>query len=395
MNLSELNIQTPYFVIHTDKIDAQIDSLVSALSKRWDRWRIGYSVKTNNLPWIVSHMKSRGIYAEVVSSDEYDLARELGYDADGIIFNGPAKRKAEFVEAVNGGATVNIDSKRELRWLTECDAGRLKKQGIGLRVNFCIEEWCPGESQCGAEDGRFGFSYESGELKGAIDFLSEHGIKLSGLHLHCSSKTRSLNIYGAISSVASKIVDEYDLTLDYVDVGGGFFGGMPGKPSFDDYFELIKTNLSKSPRTADVEIIVEPGMALVGANIDYIASVIDVKKTKNNVFVMTDGGRTHIDPLMRKTGYAYYFERIKSGNNTEDEPQTQIIGGFTCMEGDRFFTVTDKPLCEGDRIHFEKVGAYTMGMSPQFIEFYPAVYARTPDGLCEVRKKWRAKDFVN
>ena len=394
MNVRELNLQTPYFVIHTDKIDSQIDSLKSALSKRWDRWRIGYSVKTNNLPWIVSYMKSRGINAEVVSSDEYDLARELSYDTDQIIFNGLAKRKAEFIEAVNGGAVVNIDSKRELLWLLECDTDRLKGQGIGLRVNFCIEDYCPGESQCGAEDGRFGFSYECGELKEAIDFLNGHGIRLSGIHLHCSSKTRSLNIYGAISAVAVKIADEYGLTLDYIDVGGGFFGGMPGKPSFDDYCELIKENLSKSPRTANVEIIVEPGMALVGANIDYIASVIDVKKTKNNIFVTTDGSRTHIDPLMKKTGYSYYFERAVSEKNCDAEPLPQTICGFTCMEGDRFFTVTDKPLCEGDRIHFEKVGAYTMGISPQFIEFYPAVYAYTPDGLCEVRKKRKAKDFV-
>ncbi len=393
MNDYNFDLQTPCFVIKTSQIDEQINNMYSSLSSRWNKWTVGYSVKTNNLPWIINFMKAKGIWAEVVSSDEYYLAKELGYEINKIIFNGPVKGKKEFIEAVENGAVINLDAKRELKWLLECDKELLKNARIGLRVNFCIEDYCPNESQCGQEDGRFGFSYETGELKEAIDFLSVNNIPLSGLHLHCSSKTRSLNVYNATSIMAARIAEKYKLGLQYVDIGGGFFGGMPGKPSFEDYFDSIKANLNKSKYTRDVEIIVEPGMAVIGANIDYITSVVDVKKTKNNNFVITDGSRTHIDPLMRKSGYLYQFEYFDKEKKPED-PVEQIISGFTCMEGDRFFWVKSTQLKEGDRIRFEKVGAYTMGMSPQFIEFYPNVYAETSNGVIIARAKRTAKDFI-
>ncbi len=391
MNYKDFDFQTPCFLVHVDALREQTEAFKSALSKRKKNWIVGYSVKTNNLPWILSFMKERGVFAEVVSSDEYLLARRLGFDPSNIIFNGPVKGKREFLEAVGGGAVVNIDSHRELEWLLECDRDALQSARIGLRVNFCIEDYCKGESQCGSEDGRFGFSYERGELLAAIEFLRNNDIRLSGLHLHCSSKTRSLNIYNAVSNMAVEIADRYELELDYVDVGGGYFGGMPGKPSFDDYFELICNNLKRSVRTADVALIAEPGMALIGANVDYIAEITDVKSTKNNDFVMTDGSRIHIDPLMRKSTYTY---RVEYADADVRESGRQIIGGFTCMEGDRFFTREGELLRVGDRLVFEKVGAYTMGMSPQFIEFYPTVYAKDGEDIVIVREKATAERFV-
>ncbi len=387
----QTHMATPYFLIHAQKIDEALDTLAASLKSRWPEGIIGYSFKTNNLPWLISHMKGKGLWAEVVSSDEYRLAKALGYTPEHIVFNGPVKDRDTFIEAVEQGAIVNLDAKRELRWLLQCRRESLAKARIGLRVNFCVEEYCPGESQGGQEDGRFGFSYETGELKAALDFLAENRIPLSGLHLHCSSKTRSLNIYDAIARVAVGIAEEYQLNLQYLDIGGGFFGGMPNKPGFEDYLALVEKHFKASPRTRDVNVIVEPGMSVVGANIEYVASVTDVKQTKNNLFVTTDGSRIHIDPLMRKTGYAYRLERLAG---EEGPGVAQILGGFTCMEGDRFFTLEAPLLQEGDRIHFDKVGAYTMGMSPQFIEFYPPVYAQTDGGLVLARPKATARDFI-
>ena len=65
-------------------------------------------------------MRSLGLWAEVVSSDEYNLAKSLGYLPERIIFNGPVKGKEEFIDAVENNAIVNIDSHRELEWLLDC-----------------------------------------------------------------------------------------------------------------------------------------------------------------------------------------------------------------------------------------------------------------------------------
>ncbi len=387
--IKENNVITPCFLINNDLIAEFSQEMITSLRKYWKNGIVGYSFKTNNSPAVISLFKKNGFYAEVVSSDEFDLAIEMGYSAENIIFNGPVKNKETFIYALENGSVVNIDSKRELLWLKEVDSKIKEKAIVGVRVNFCIENYCPGESQCGKDDGRFGFSYENGELKSAIEFLKENNVKISGLHLHCSSKTRSINIYKAISETAVKIIDEFKLELSYVDIGGGFFGGMPNKPTFDDYFAVAYENLKQYE---NVNLIVEPGMSVIGASIDYITSVVDVKETLNNRFAVTDGSRIHIDPIKRKTSYSYdVIHNAELKNNLEKET---ILCGFTCMEDDRFFSLTDECIDVGDYVVFHKVGAYTMGLSPQFIEFYPRVYQICGDEIKIVREKVSAKDFI-
>lgn len=385
-------LKTPCFVIRTHQVDSLVESCKREFHKIWPEGIVGYSFKTNNLPWIIKYMKEKGLWAEVVSSDEYQLAKAIGYRTDNIIFNGPVKGKSEFIEAVEEGAIVNIDSKRELEWLLECNIEKISKSKIGLRVNFCLEDFCPGESQEGKEDGRFGFSYEKEELKKAINFLTYHNIPLGGLHLHCSSKTRSINIYKTIAIIASQIVRDYKLNLNYIDIGGGFFGGVSGKPTFKEYFAEVNSVFLSNPLFKNINVIIEPGMSLIGASVDYLTTVVDTKITKNNLFILLDGSRIHIDPLMRKKSYSFRIEREDSIVRTNKN--NQILCGFTCMEGDRFFELNDQMLEVGDRVIFEKVGAYTMGLSPQFIQFYPSVYAEKDGKIVLVREKNTADKFV-
>ena len=385
---------TPYFLIHTEAVDELTHTFQKSLKSFWPNGIIGYSIKTNNLPWMIHHMKEQGLWAEVVSSDEYSLALELRYSHDHIIFNGPVKGKEEFIEAIRNNSIVNIDSKRELEWLTECDSLSTNPYTIGLRVNFCVEEYCPGETKFGSEDGRFGFSYETGELADAINLLKSKNICISGLHMHCSSKSRSLKIYETITKMAIKIAKEYALSLKYIDIGGGFFGGVAGKPSFKQYFETVYNTLKSDSSMYDCNIIAEPGVSIVGSGVDYITTVVDVKKTKNNTFVLLDGSRIHIDPLMKKESYLYLIVRNTS-QNVSTVVEEQILCGFTCMEGDRFFRINDVPLTKGDIIVFQKMGAYTMGLSPQFIEFFPAVYEAKGDEFLTAREKGNAKTFVH
>ncbi len=388
--LKENNFCTPCFLVQEDIINQLADDIEVALKSKWKNGIIGYSFKTNNFPWLLSFFKQKGYYAEVVSSDEFELAIAMGYAFDRIIFNGPVKERETFEKAVINGAIVNIDSKRELLWLKECYANAKVKTRVGLRVNFCLEKYCPNESQCGDEDGRFGFSYENGDLQSAIGFLRENNICISGLHLHCSSKTRSVRIYQAIATVAKEVIEKYNLDLDYVDIGGGYFGGLPDKPSFNDYFSAVYDILN--PIT-NANLIIEPGMSVVGAGIDYITSVVDVKSTLNNHFAVLDGSRIHIDPIKRKTSYSYDII-YNNNDNIEVNGKKQILCGFTCMEDDRFFSIENGLVSIGDNVVFHKVGAYTMGLSPQFIEFYPAVYRVSNDKVDLIRRKVTANDFI-
>jgi diaminopimelate decarboxylase len=381
------NIETPFYIINKKILDANFYKLKESLDKYWNNYIIGYSYKTNALPWIIDFFDKKGCYSEVVSDDEYSLGKILGIKKDKFIYNGPIKTEETFLEAAKNKCIINIDSKRELEWTKKID----KNSRIGLRINFDIEKYCPKESQCGDEGGRFGFCYENGELKKAIECLKKNEIIISGIHLHVSSKTRSLKIYESIAKMATKIIDEFDLELEYIDIGGGFFGGMEDKPQFEDYLKVISKVLKEKVNPKKTKLIIEPGISLIGPPISYITSVIDVKETTYNRFVITDGSRTNIDPLMSKKNYFYRIEQ----QSKNDILQKQVICGYTCMEHDRLFTYENgNELVEGDKIIYDKVGAYTMCLTPLFIKYFPDVYILDEKGIKKIRNKWTPKQYI-
>ena len=238
------NLNTPCFIINKEELEKNIDELHTALKINWDNYIIGYSFKTNSLPWIIKFLKENNVYAEVVSDFEYKLAQKIGCSEEEIIFNGPNKGKDIFIHSIKNGSIVNIDSFREIEWISKLE---LKKPiTIGIRVNFNLEQECPGETAMGIEGGRFGFSLENGDLEKAINKLNSlPNVKVVGIHLHNSTKTRSLNIYRSLAKKACEISKLFKYELDYVDIGGGFFGGLETKPSYYEYMKTISLELSR------------------------------------------------------------------------------------------------------------------------------------------------------
>ena len=205
--------KTPFFCIDKKGFDDAIDGFKKALDTYWPNYVIGYSYKTNSLPWIVEYAKDNGLVAEVVSDDEYNLA--LAIKADSILYNGPAKSEYTFNHALDHDFLVNIDTKRELRWLREyCIDNPEHLCRVGIRANFDIESYCPGESACGNEGGRFGFCIDNSEFESAVEYVRNiPNAFLSGLHIHCSSKSRGIDIYMAIAEVACKLQKKYGFDL--------------------------------------------------------------------------------------------------------------------------------------------------------------------------------------
>lgn len=384
------NIETPCFIIDKEELEKNILGFEKALKKYWNNYIIGYSCKTNSLPWVLNFVKDNKCYAEVVSDYEYALAKRIGYLDENIIFNGPNKGKKEFLDALKKKAIVNIDSWREIEWLKETRFNDYIK--VGIRVNFDLESKCPGETSFGKDGSRFGFSFENGSLEKAIMELNDiRNIKISGIHIHNTAKTRSLNIYKHISIKACEVADLIREELEYVDIGGGFFGGVPGKPTYEEYMKEISSTLSKRFNFNNTKLIVEPGSAIIGSPVKFICEVVDVKDTFSKRIVTINGSRHNVDPFMIKN---QYFLDIKSRENKKIKEQ--IVCGYTCLENDRLITLKNyNELNIGDRLIFNKVGAYTMALSPLFIEYFPTVYVHLGNGIHKViREKWTIDDYM-
>ena len=382
-------LKTPFFLIHEKMLNDNIQSFNKALNKYWPNSLLAYSIKTNSLPWLLKYLNKKNIIAEAVSREEYDLAKLCEFDSKKIIFNGPIKMELDLKVAFKDEAIINIDSQKELDFILKYKPKHNGNLGIRINVNpdvFCIDDIGY------VEDGfRFGFSLENGELKKAIDVIqSIYGDKPFGLHLHCNSVTRSLNVYQSIAQYACCIIKEFNLTPSFIDIGGGFFGGVPDKTTPDEYIKTIAKQFKDVVDFNKTYLIVEPGSAIIGSVVDLYTSVLDSKKTKLANIITTDGSRIHIDPLWKKSNYMYSIE-TNSTNLTVDK---QIICGYTCMDHDRIMILNDKPLLDvGDKIIYHRVGAYTMTFGGPFIRYFPDVYVENGKNIVKVRERFDTNTY--
>lgn len=174
-------------------------------------------------------------------------------------------------------------------------------------------------------------------------------------------------------------------------MGGGYFGGVPGKPTPYEYIQAIRDGLAHALNPDETVLVVEPGSAIIGSAVDLYTSVVDVKDTARARIVTTDGSRIHIDPLWRKQAYTFSIEQ----GRTQPPHNRQVICGYTCMDHDRLMVLENAPeLKVGDRVVYHRVGAYSMTFGGMFIRYYPDVYVCGDNGNELVRSRIKADDYL-
>lgn len=380
------DLQTPCYIVNEQELENNIKEFHTALNKYFKSAILGYSIKTNSLPYVASIAKNLNCYAEVVSADEFNFAKSIGFPCDKIIYNGPMKTKDTFMEALLNGAIVNIENFREIQWLTSIP--RNDCYNIGIRVNINFEHLgLNGENHAFS---RFGFSYENGDLEKAINLIDKLGLTINGIHAHRTSSTRGLNVYHNICEYISQIINKLKIKINYFDIGGGFFGKMPKQPDYNQYVQTIKESLHID--NDNLTLIVEPGNGIIASPIDYALTILDCKNIENKVICSTNGSRLDIDPFFHKQ--TYWYEHIKT-DNARTTVSNQILAGSTCLENDILIELNDYScIAPGDKFLFKCVGAYTMALTPNFINYLPIVYSKRNGVYSIIREKWTTKNIL-
>ena len=359
----------PKYVIDFHKFEKNCNDIKNAFDKEWNGNTVyGYSVKTNRDEELIKFAFNHGWYIEMVSPDEYKYCLNLGINQQKMILNGPCKEsliKKEKLEV----KYINLDNLDEV--YAFCESGIRCK--VGLRINFDMEQVCPGESTAGEEVSRFGFDSEGEELLQAVKILQAHDYKKIGVHLHTSSVTRSENFFSVLAKKTVLLKEYLNIDFEYIDIGGGFFGGqkMEGKPSMNDYAKVICSNLKEGFSPDKTILIMEPGASIIATCISYQTSVINVRNIRGTKIITVDGTLLHINPFMVDRKQPYIIK-----NNLENRKivHKHIICGSTCMEKDRFDRIENKSeIKKGDVLCFKNVGAYTMAFNSSFIFEPPKV----------------------
>lgn len=389
---------TPFYLMDAERYRSNINNFLSAFKKRYEKVVAGYSFKTNYLPALCKIALEEGVMAEVVSEMEYELARKIGFDK--VIFNGPIKRPAIFEKALKHGAIINLDSEYEVEMI--CDYAKKHPNAdlqVGMRININLtDENGNSTIQCGLRFGRFGFP--SDIIGRNIELLREVGVKIVSLHGHTSTSDRAVLNYKIITQHMLQVCELYELNeLEWFDIGGGYFGAAPegmdltGRPTYEDYANCVLDEALVNEWFVRVQptIVIEPGSSVVSNVFSYYTKVYQNKKVGKVNFVMVDGTVFDVKPTLHSNNLPHDVYRAVE----LDETYTCDVVGSTCMEKDVLLKEVVLPkLNAGDFIKFKGVGAYTICLTPTFINFLAPILMPVDGGFVQVRRRQSVEDIV-
>lgn len=367
-------IGTPRYVVHFCQFRKNCTKVMTGFNTAWGGVNVeyGYSVKTNRDSELILYANQNlGWKIEVVSPDEYNYVKGIGINDEDIILNGPCKIQL-FQQFSDLPSIVNLDNYNEVNEFVRCFPRH--KGLVGLRVNFDLESRCPRETTAGEEVSRFGIDADSSEFMECMNLLGKAQIVNIGLHLHISTKTRSLNVFTEIAHKAIELKQETNYDFKFIDIGGGFFGGqiVQGKPTMKQYATAICDVLKTEYNPISTKLILEPGASVLATCVSYETKIVNKRSIRGVSIFTVDGSLLHINPFM--TERTQPFEILEANLAERPKINKQIVGGATCMENDRLANLVDyTELREGDLLSFKFVGAYTMGFNSHFILNPPKV----------------------
>jgi diaminopimelate decarboxylase len=392
---------SPFYIFDKDAFMRNFREIRAAFTQRYPHVTIGYSYKTNYIPYLCRLVQDLGGYAEVVSRMELDLAIKIGCPPTEIIYNGPIKAAEDIAFALSSGIIVNIDTIRELEFVTHLARQQPEKTfRIGLRINISlVDSLGKSHLQNDLPSGRFGFSDNA--LKAAVRQLREFpNVRVSSLHGHTSSSNRSLWGYRTIATRLAEVGERYfPESIEFLNVGGGFYGrpapamGMTETPTFDDYAEAICEVLGRYSWIKDQQprLVIEPGMAVAADTLSFITQVFEVKRIGNERLAVVDGSIFNVKPTLHQRNHPYTIIKKEIGAGPK---VFYSVVGATCMEKDRLLQEIESVEIEReDFIRIENVGAYTVVMTPPFINLAPPIVVRGPKGYMAIRRRQEFNDI--
>jgi len=389
---------TPLYVYDEKRIRENIRRLRGAFERHWKNFKLYYPLKTNSNLAILRILRQEGTGADCSNPNEIFLAAAAGFGPKEMLYTGNYNSRDEFREALDAGATINLDD----IWLLD----KLLKVGKPERISFRVNVGGSGAHAglvFGAGDTKFGIPARLATK--AYRLAKDAGIKSFGIHTMGGSGVLDASYFpklaAALVEVIGDIVKEVGIGFDFIDLGGGF--GVPYKP---DEVELDIAKVGKDVcdvvrdataryRLGSPELCFEPGRYLVCDAGVMLARVHHVKRhDAAPVFAGTDAG---MNSLIRPALYGAYHEVLVANDLHRGGANVKTtVTGQVCENTDVLAKEREMPeVREGDLLAVLNVGAYGFGMSSQYNNRPRAAEILAFEGVSEIiRERETASDLL-
>lgn len=383
---------TPLYVYDKAVIEQRITDLKRCLHPQV---QLFYSMKANPNPSIVRAIYACGVYAEICSPLELELALLAGVQPEHMLYLGPGKSRAELERLISLGVRyVVVESLPELRTLQDICAERDMTAEVGVRINPRVT-MRGARLKMGGAARQFGVDEDQlpHVLAAARDMPH---IRIVGLHGYLGTRILQADTIAANVScmleAASRLQEDETIELRYVGVGGGF-----GIPYYSEEQPLDLGAVAEQTRPMfevfvhrypQVEILAESGRFLVGEAGSYLTSVRYTKRSQGIAFAITDGG---VHQFAAAGGAGSLVKRnypIEALVQDRSEQRTYHLAGPLCTPDDLLGRGVVLPALQpGDLLAIRHAGAYGLTFSPVLFLSHalPREVMLTRDGAVLIR----------
>jgi ornithine decarboxylase len=320
-----------------------------------------YAVKANPSPALLEILWDSGItHYDVASLGEVRLVHKFLPDAT-LCFMHPVKSERAIAQAYhNHGVRIfSLDSHEELDKIVRATNG-------ATDLELCVRIRVSSEHAKLSLSSKFGA--EPSEVADLLRATRQVADSL-GICFHVGSQAMTPKAYAdAMEHVRAAIVDA-SVTVDIVDVGGGFPSVYPGMepPALESYFETIHRCFEDLPISYSAELWCEPGRALCA---EYASLLVKVEKRRGNELFINDGA---YGALFDAAHVAWRFPvALKRAETAIGTKKAEFaFYGPTCDDMD-FMTgpfVLPDDVGVGDYIEVGMLGAYGCAMRTEFNGF--------------------------
>lgn len=368
---------TPIYVMSQNGIEERINELKEQFTNKYPRTRIAYASKAFCTEGMYAILKKAGVCIDVVSGGEIYAAKQAGFPAEHVEFNGNNKLPKEIDAAVEYGVgRIIVDGLQELPLIIESCKKYKKKMNIMIRITPGVAASTHDFIVTGKKDSKFGIPLEKEIFLPIVkQILDSEYLEFTGLHMHIGSQLFEndafLKALDVLMDWAALIKTEFNADVKEVNFGGGYgaeYTTEERKPySFflDPMMELLEKR-SKAIGIERPEAVIEPGRSIVaeaGITLYTIGQIKEIPGIRK--YVSVDGG---MGDNIRVALYQAEYEGIVANRAQEPKDDKVSICGKYCESGDIIMTdiMVPKSVKMGDIFVTYSTGAYGYVMASNY-----------------------------
>ncbi|MCW5661991.1 MAG: pyridoxal-dependent decarboxylase, exosortase A system-associated [Burkholderiaceae bacterium] len=367
--------RTPFYAYDRRLIRSRVAELRETLPAGT---KLHYAMKANPFVPLVCFMSQLVDGIDVASAGELNVALNAGADPAEVSFAGPGKSEAELSQAVASGVLINVESQRELRLLASV-ADRLGiAPRVALRVNPGFELKGSGMKMGGGPK-QFGIDEE--DIPEALADIRALGLAFEGFHLFAGSQNLRADAVCEAQrqafALARRLAVHAPAPVRVLNLGGGFgIPYFPGErplalgPIGENLTQIREQCLREMPEAI---MVVELGRYLVGEAGVYVARVVDRKVSRDQIFLITDGGLNH--HLSASGNFGQVIRKnfpVAINGKASGQRETVSVVGPLCTPLDLLADRVELPAADiGDLFVVFQSGAYGASASPQAFLGHP------------------------